>query len=141
MRQEKEKIMVVLLSMKEALIASGMLSRIHLWKLSKEGKFPAPLRLPGDRKCQYFRQDEVIAWKAERAAWKAECAKRSLSRARGGMGTGPDDVGMSAADARKAGNADFEAAEACNAAAVKALEVKAGERIRKGLEADTGADT
>ena len=81
-RQEKEKTMVVLLSMKEALTASGMSSRIYLWRLAKEGKFPAPLRLPGDKKHRYFRQDEVIGWRAERDLWKAECAKRAQARKR-----------------------------------------------------------
>lgn len=125
--------MVILLSMKEALTASGMSSRIYLWRLAKEGRFPAPLRIPGDKKHRFFRQDEVVAWKAERELWKAERAKRSRIRARGrgrgGMGTGPDGDG----DARKAGDQDFEAAEACNAAAVEVLRVKAEERIRKGL--------
>ena len=69
--------MVILLSMKEVLKATGLRSRIYVWRLAKEGKFPAPLQLPGDCKHQYFRQDQVIAWAAERRAWKTECAKRA----------------------------------------------------------------
>ncbi len=80
--REGKKTMVILLSVKEVLATTGLHSRIYVWRLAKAGRFPAPLRLPGDRKHQYFRQDEVIAWKAERAAWKAECAKRALNRAR-----------------------------------------------------------
>ncbi len=130
---EKEKQMVILLSVKEVLKLTGLKSRPGVWRLVKDGKFPAPLRLPGDVKHRYFRQDEVIAWKAERAAWRAECAKRSRIRARGrvGMGTGPDGD----ADARKAGNRDFEKWLAKDKAASKISEVQAEERIRKGLEA------
>ncbi len=79
-RQGKEKIMVVLLSVKEALKATGLSSRIHVWRLAKEGRFPAPVRISGDKKHRYFLQSEVIAWAAERAAWKAECAKRARAR-------------------------------------------------------------
>ncbi len=76
-RQGREKTMVILLSMREVLAATGLSSRIYIWRRIKEGRFPAPVRLPGDRKHQYFRQDQVIAWTAEREAWKRECAKRS----------------------------------------------------------------
>ena len=74
--------MVILLSVKEVLKLTGLKSRPGVWRLVKDGKFPAPLRLPGDVKHRYFRQDEVIAWRAERELWKAERAKRVIRRAR-----------------------------------------------------------
>lgn len=72
--------MVVLLSVKEALKVAGMSSRIYVWKLAKEGRFPAPVRISGDKKHRYFLQNEVVAWAVEREARKRERAKRSRSR-------------------------------------------------------------
>ena len=72
--------MVILLSVKEVLKATGLSSRIYVWRLAKEGRFPAPVRISGDKKHRYFRQEQVIAWAAERAAWKRDTAKRARNR-------------------------------------------------------------
>ena len=82
--------MLTLLNLKEVLKATG-LSRVHIWGRIKAGRFPASMKVPGDTKHLYFRQDQVNTWIANHAAWKKGCASRS--RSRGGMGTGPEADG------------------------------------------------
>ncbi len=79
-RQGKEKTMVILLSVKEVLKATGLSSRPYVWRRIKEGRFPAPVRISGDRKHQYFRQEEITAWMVAREIWKGDCAKRAHAR-------------------------------------------------------------
>ena len=92
--REGKETMVILLSVKEVLKATGLSSRPYVWRRIKEGRFPAPVRISGDRKHQYFRQEEITAWTAEQAARKRDTAKRARSR----TGKGPDgDTGGSSA--------------------------------------------
>ena len=72
----REKTMVILMNVREVMAAIGI-SRVHIWRRVKEGRFPAPVRISGDKKHRYFRQEEITAWAVEYAAWKRGTAKRS----------------------------------------------------------------
>ena len=74
--------MVILLSVKEVMAATGLGSRPYIWRRIKEGRFPAPVRISGDKKHQFFRQEEITGWMAEREVWRAGCANRARSRNR-----------------------------------------------------------
>lgn len=75
--------MLTLLTLPEVLKLTG-LSRVRIWGRIKAGRFPASMKVPGDTKHLYFRQDQVKAWVKDHTAWK----KRAAARRR--VGTGPE---------------------------------------------------
>ena len=70
-----------LIDMKQTSALTG-LQHLYLRRMIRAKKFPAPVRIVGNRTRLFFNVKEVRAWIKTHAAWKADCAIRARDQYR-----------------------------------------------------------